>query len=297
MYHNPVMLNEAIDGLNIQSAGVYVDVTYGSGGHSKAILKRLGAEGKLIVFDQDEDAEQNLIEDERIVFVPQNFRHLKRFLKYHGVNQVNGILADLGVSSHQFDKAERGFSIRFDAELDMRMSKTSGLTAFKVLQEYDEKELLRIMSEYGEVHNAKTLVRRIIEERNIKSFDSTFDLMQRMNSIVYGNPNAYFAKVFQALRIEVNEELKVLNEFLMQCYDVLKVDGRLVVMSYHSLEDRMVKNFIKTGNTTGDEEKNMFGVSTKYFKAINKKVITPTEEEIKINPRSRSAKLRIAEKI
>ena len=297
MYHDPVMTAECLDGLAVKEDGIYVDATFGGGGHSKEILKRLGDNGRLIVFDQDPAAKEKAPENDKLVFVEQNFMHLKRFLQYHGFKQVDGILADLGVSSHQFDTAERGFSFRFNAELDMRMNPSQPTTAATILNTYDDEKLLNIMSQYGEVHNAKTLVRHITAERSTNPFTTTEDFVARMKPVVFGNPNQYFAKVFQALRIEVNQEMQVLKDFLHQAIDVLKPGGRLVVMSYHSLEDRLVKNFIKAGNAEGEIAKDEFGHGKAPLKAVNKKVIVPTDEEQNRNPRSRSAKLRIAEKI
>jgi len=296
-YHLPVLLNESVDALQIQQDGIYVDVTYGGGGHSKAILERLGENGKLIAFDQDADAAKNVVSDERLVFVNQNFRHLKKYLKVLNAFPVNGILADLGVSSWQFDTAERGFSFRFESELDMRMNNTLGVSAKEVVNTYSEKKLQEIFSEYGEVRNSKTLARIITEARKIKSINTISELIEAIEPAIAGIRNKYLAQVFQALRIEVNEEMQTLEEFLMQTKDVLKQGGKLVVISYHSLEDRMVKNYIKTGNVKGEIKKDLFGKEEKFFDVLTKKPVEPGETEIKNNPRARSAKMRVAERI
>jgi 16S rRNA (cytosine1402-N4)-methyltransferase len=298
-YHQPVLLNDCLDGLNIKPDGVYVDVTFGGGGHSKAILEKLGANGKLFAFDQDKDAEKNVPADKRITFIPQNFMYMKNFLRMHEATQVDGILADLGVSSHQFDEAGRGFSIRFDANLDMRMNQQSELTAAKVLNEYEENDLRKIFREYGEVDNAGRLVKLIIEARALFPIKDT----ERFKEVIapctpkYNKEHQYLAKVFQALRIEVNNEIEVLREFLQQSLEVLKPGGRLVVMSYHSLEDRLVKNFMKSGNFEGEPVKDFYGNISRPFILITKKPVTPAAEEIEQNNRARSAKLRIAEKV
>lgn len=297
-YHNPVMLHESVDGLAIKKDGIYVDVTYGGGGHSKEILKRLGSEGRLIAFDQDADVEGNVVKDERLVLVPQNFKYLKNYLKMYGINQIDGLLADLGVSSHQFDVGERGFSIRFEGPLDMRMSKSNLITAAKIVNEYSEEDLVRIFREFGEINNAKKLVFEIVNRRIGSKFISTTDLIEVAEKLVPGKmKNKYLAQVFQALRIEVNNELEVLKDLLMQSKEVLKPSGRLVVITYHSLEDRLVKNFLKKGNFLGELEKDFFGNQLVDFKLITRKPLAPTSEELKINNRARSAKLRIAEKI
>lgn len=297
-YHQPVLLNECLDGLAIKPDGTYVDVTFGGGGHSRAILERLGKEGRLFSFDQDKDAAKNVINDPRFTFIPQNFMYMKNFLRMYEATQVDGILADLGVSSHQFDEAGRGFSIRFDAELDMRMNQSSKKTAATVLNEYEEHELKRIFREYGEVDNAGRLVKLIADARMLSPIENTEQLK---NVIAACTPkhkeNQYLAKVFQALRIEVNEEMQVLKEMLQQSLELLKPGGRLVVMSYHSLEDRLVKNFMKSGNMEGEQVKDFFGNISRPFELITKKPVTPSEQEIEKNSRSRSAKLRIAEKI
>ncbi|MND72848.1 Ribosomal RNA small subunit methyltransferase H [compost metagenome] len=291
------MLKECLDGLNIDPNGVYVDVTFGGGGHSKAILERLD-KGTLISFDQDPDAAKNAPEDDRLIFVAQNFRYLKKFCKLNGFKQVDGILADLGVSSHQFDSAKRGFSIRFDAELDMRMDQTSDLTAKKVINEYDEAELHRIFGMYGEIHNSKTLAKTIVVARLRESINTIAQLKEIVKPLVKrGKENQYYAQLFQAVRIEVNQELEALQEMLEQSVEILKPGGRLVVMSYHSLEDRLVKNFINKGKFRGEVEKDFFGNEIKPFEQLTRKAIVPTEEEIKENNRARSAKLRIGVKL
>jgi 16S rRNA (cytosine1402-N4)-methyltransferase len=296
-YHIPVMLKECIEGLDIQPGGTYVDVTFGGGGHSRAIMANLNAEGRLLAFDQDADAQQNKIADERFELIDQNFRYLKNFCRLHNALPVNGILADLGVSSYQFDQAERGFSTRFDAELDMRMNKSSALTAKEVVNTYSELDLHRIFGIYGEIQNAKSLAKTIVTARLNAPINTIADLKVAINNLVpRGKENKYLAQVFQALRIEVNQELEALKEFLVQAADVLASGGRLVVMSYHSLEDRLVKNFIAKGKFSGELEKDLYGNSQKPLEAVSRGAITATEEEIKINNRARSAKLRIAVK-
>ncbi len=296
-YHIPVLLKEAVEALNIKDDAVYVDCTFGGGGHSREILKYLGANGKLIVFDQDEDAKRNLPDDERVIFVPQNFRHLQRFLRLHKHTKVDGILADLGVSSHQFDTAERGFSTRFDAALDMRMDYRQTATAATVLNTYTELQLHKMFERYGEVTNAKTLAKTIIEQREIKPFATINTFKQSIAAVVKGNPNKYLAQVFQALRIEVNEEMKVLEEMLTQTVAVLKEGGRVAIITFHSLEDRIVKNFFKNGTHEEVEVDDVYGTKAENpFTIITKKPIIPTAAEQKINTRSRSAKLRVAEK-
>lgn len=296
-YHVPVMLKEAVDALNIKKDGLYVDCTFGGGGHSREILKQLGTGGKLFVFDQDEAARQNLPDDDRVVFVAQNFRHLQKFLRLHKAGPVDGILADLGVSSHQFDEADRGFSTRFDAMLDMRMDNRQTLTAADVLNNYPENELHKLFEKYGEVTNAKTLARTIVAQRNIAPFSMINNFKQALHSIVKGNPHKYFAQVFQALRIEVNNEMGVLEEMLQQAIEVLKPGGRLAVISFHSLEDRIVKNYIKYGAGQEREADDVFGGRpSSPLKIISKKPITASAQEMKMNTRSRSAKLRVAEK-
>lgn len=296
-YHNPVMLQECIDGLNIRKDGTYVDVTFGGGGHSKEILKHLDKDGTLLAFDQDADAQQNLIADERFTFIDQNFRYLKNFCRLHNAIPVDGILADLGVSSYQFDQAERGFSIRFDAELDMRMNQSSTLTAKEVVNTYSELELHRIFGIYGEIQNAKSLANTVVTARLNAPIVTVADLKNAIVArIPRGKENKYLAQVFQALRIEVNQELEALKDFLIQSAEVLVSGGRLVVMSYHSLEDRLVKNFIAKGKFSGEVVKDLFGNDQKPFDAVSRGAITASEEEIKNNNRARSAKLRIAVK-
>lgn len=296
-YHNPVMLQECIEGLDIKSDGTYVDVTFGGGGHSREILKRLGSKGRLIAFDQDADARQNVIKDDRFEFVDQNFRYLKNFCRLHGAIPVDGILADLGVSSYQFDQAERGFSIRFDAELDMRMNRLSDLTARQVVNKYSEADLHRIFGIYGEIQNAKSLAKTIVTGRLNGEIVTIADLKNTISGLIpRGKENKYLAQVFQALRIEVNQELEVLKDFLVQSAEVLGSGGRLVVMSYHSLEDRLVKNFIAKGKFSGEVEKDFFGNDQKPLDAVSRGAVTATADEIKENNRARSAKLRIAVK-
>ena len=297
-YHDPVLLQESVDALNIRPDGTYVDLTFGGGGHSAEILSRLGEKGKLIAFDRDEDASENLIDDSRLILVRHNYRFLKNFLRFYEVIPVDGILADLGISSYQIDEGSRGFSIRFDAPLDMRMSKGLAKTAADIIANYSEENLVKIFSEYGEVFNAKTLARKIVTERLQKVILTTTDLKAVMSSVADRQKESqYYAKVFQALRIEVNDELESLKEMLLSCSSVLKEGGRLSVIAYHSLEDRLVKNLIAKGGFEGDPEKDLFGNSKGLpFKAVTKKPVEATEEEIERNPRARSAKLRIAEK-
>lgn len=295
-YHNPVLLKECIDGLNINPEGVYVDVTFGGGGHSREILKHLTT-GKLYAFDQDDDAVKNSIDDPRFVLIKQNFRFLKNFLKLYNALPIDGLLADLGVSSHQFDEAERGFSIRFDAKLDMRMDQNGKLTAADVLNTYSEEDLKRIFKLYGEVENAGYLASIVFHSRKSKTIETVNDLKIAITKCVKrGKENQYYAQVFQALRIEVNKELEVLEELLTQSLEVLKPNGRLVVISYHSLEDRLVKNFMRSGKFEGEVEKDFYGNQLTPFKQITRKPIVPGAEEIEVNNRARSAKLRIAEK-
>jgi 16S rRNA (cytosine1402-N4)-methyltransferase len=298
-YHIPVLLQPCIDSLSIDPNGVYVDLTFGGGGHSKEILKHLSAKGKLFSFDQDEDAKANVPDDMRLTFVPHNFRFITNYLRLYGVTKVDGILGDLGVSSHQFDKGERGFSIRFEADLDMRMNQKSDLTAKKVLNTYDEKKLTTIFREYGELDNAFRLSKLISEARVNAIIETTAQLKEIIKPATPKfEENRYLAKVYQAIRIEVNQEMEALKECLTQCVDLLKPGGRLVVMSYHSLEDRLVKNLVKTGNVEGIEEKDLvYGNVTRYFKALTSKPIVPSTEEIEKNSRARSAKLRVATKI
>jgi len=297
IYHVPVLLQEVIDGLQIIPSGIYVDCTFGGGGHSRKIREKLDDSGKLIVFDQDEDAKKNVPEDERVIFVPHNFRHLQRFLRFHKISKVNGILADLGISSHQINEAERGFSTRFDAALDMRMNRGDSKTAADVIKNYPEEALHKIFEKYGEVTNSKTLAKTIVEIRRTQSLGTINEFKNAVYPIVKGNPEKYFAQVFQALRIEVNDELNVLKEMLTQSVDVLEEGGRIAVITFHSLEDRIVKNFFRDG-TFEEKERDVFGNSMQSeLKIITKKPIIPTVEELKNNPRSRSSKLRIAEKV
>ncbi|MCX2431321.1 16S rRNA (cytosine(1402)-N(4))-methyltransferase RsmH [Pedobacter sp. GR22-10] len=297
-YHVPVMLQPCIEGLNINPDGVYVDVTFGGGGHSREILKHLSDKGKLIAFDQDPDAQQNIPDDKRLVFIDQNFGFLKNNLRLNGVRQVDGILADLGVSSHQFDVPQRGFSIRHNADLDMRMDQHRHLTAAEVLNTYTEDKLHKIFGIYGEVKNAKSLARAIVTARLEMPFTDIDSLKAAISAYIpKGKENKYLAQVFQALRIEVNAEIQVLEDFLQQAADVLKPGGRLVVMSYHSLEDRPVKNFMAKGKFQGEVEKDFFGNQQKPFNVVTRKAVVASDEEIVLNNRARSAKLRIAEKI
>jgi 16S rRNA (cytosine1402-N4)-methyltransferase len=296
-YHNPVLLQASIDGLDIKPDGIYVDVTFGGGGHSKEILKRLGPNGKLFAFDQDEDALANTLPDERFVLINENFRFIKRFLRFYGVKSVDGILADLGVSSHQFDVAERGFSTRFDAELDMRMSKKNDLNAYRVVNEYDDANLRRVFLDYGELKNAPVLARTIIEAREYQPINTTDELKEILTKYLPERvKNKVLAQIYQAIRIEVNQEMDVLKEFLEQSLEILNPSGRLSVISYHSLEDRLVKRFMKNGMFEGEPERDFFGNFSVPFKTIEK-LIVPDNAEIKSNNRARSAKLRIAQKI
>jgi len=296
-YHTPVMLNECIEGLAIRPDGTYVDVTFGGGGHSHEILKRLNDDGKLLAFDQDADAKQNIIDDARFIFIDQNFRYLKNFCRLHNAIPVDGILADLGVSSYQFDQAERGFSIRFDAELDMRMDRSAPLTAKEVVNNYPEADLHRIFGMYGEIQNAKSLANTIVNVRLSAPIVTVADLKNVIAArIPRGKENKYLAQVFQALRIEVNQELEALKDFLIQSAAVLNTGGRLVVMSYHSLEDRLVKNFIAKGKFSGEVEKDLYGNDNKPFESVSRGAITASADEINKNNRARSAKLRIAVK-
>ena len=296
-YHNPVLLQASVDGLNIKPDGIYVDVTFGGGGHSAAILKRLGPNGKLFAFDQDEDALANAIPDERFTLINENFRFIKRFLRFYGVKSVDGILADLGVSSHQFDVAERGFSTRFDAELDMRMSQKNDLNAYRVVNEYDDANLRRVFLDYGELKNAPVLARTIIEARAERPIKTTDELKEVLAKYLPERVrNKILAQIYQAIRIEVNQEMDVLKEFLEQSLDILNSGGRLSMISYHSLEDRLVKRFMKNGMFEGEPERDFFGNFSVPFKIIGK-LIVPDSAEIKSNNRARSAKLRIAEKV
>jgi 16S rRNA (cytosine1402-N4)-methyltransferase len=295
-YHIPALLNETIEGLNIKPDGVYVDVTFGGGGHSRKILEQLGKNGKLIGFDQDEDAIKNAIEDERFIFVRSNFRYLKNFLRYHNIEKVDGILADLGVSSHHFDDVERGFSFRFDGALDMRMNTKSPLTAAVILNTYSEEQLADVFYLYGELHNSRRIAKTIVKAREREPFNRIFPFIEVLKPFLNReNEKKDLARIFQALRIEVNKEMDALKSLLEQCLEVLKPEGRLVILTYHSLEDRLVKNFIRSGNFDGKINKDFYGNVLSPLKAINNKVIIADEAEIERNPRSRSAKMRVAE--
>ena len=295
MYHIPVMLNECIEGLQIKPNGIYVDVTFGGGGHSKEILKHLSDKGKLFAFDVDEDAKQNIPNDKRFTLIQAN-RHLKRFLKLHGVTTVQGILADFGISSHQIDEPSRGFATRFDAPLDMRMNTKEGISAKEVVNNYSAEQLQNVLGFYGEVINAKTLANKIIEQRAIQPIETTKELVEVCKTVSKGIEVKYLSQVFQAIRIEVNDELNAIKDFLQQSEEVLDKEGRLVIMSYHSLEDRLTKNFMKNGVFDGEPEKDVFGRFEHHLKVVTKKPIEASAEELKINSRARSAKLRIAEK-
>lgn len=296
-YHNPVLLHPSVDNLVTNPFGTYVDVTFGGGGHSRAILNKL-SDGRLIAFDQDADSHANLIEDPRFQFVPSNFKNLTRFLKYHQAYPADGILADLGISSHQIDTAERGFSYSKDGLLDMRMNADAGITAKDVVNQYDEQQLSNIFFNYGELSEGRRLARQIVKMRGECSIETTLQLAEILKPCLQrGKENKYLSKIFQALRIEVNKEMEVLESFLQQTTDALKPGGRLVIIAYHSLEDRLVKNFMRSGNLSGEVEKDFFGNPLTPFKLITRKPIVPEEEEITINPRARSAKLRVAEKI
>lgn len=300
MYHIPALLHESVDGMNIRTGSICVDVTFGGGGHSKEILSRLGNKGHLYAFDQDEDAINNIQEDSKFTFIRSNFRFLKNFIKYHGVEEVDAILADLGVSSHHFDAEDRGFSFRFeDSDLDMRMNQKAGKTAAQILNTYTEEQLADIFYLYGELKPSRRIASAIVKTRKEKPYRKVSDLLDTLNSFVGRGEKEkkVLAQAFQALRIEVNEEMETLKEMLEQALDILKPGGRLVVITYHSLEDRLVKNFFKTGNFEGKVEKDFFGNFETPFRLINNKVIVPSREEEERNPRSRSAKLRIAEKI
>jgi len=298
VYHVPVLYNEVIEALNIHPNGVYVDCTFGGGGHAKGILEKLNARGRLIAFDQDADAQKNIPHDERLIFVSHNFRHLQRFLKLHKHEKINGLLADLGVSSFQFDEAERGFSTRFNGPLDMRMDKRTQKTASEILLHYSEAQLHKMFEQYGEVTNSKTLARHITEQRNSTPLKNIQSFKQILHPVVKGNPNKYFAQVFQALRIEVNDEMGALKEMLQQLPEVMLPGARAAIITFHSIEDRIVKNFFKQAGEDEDEN-NPFSTKQRQpvFRAVYKKPITPGEVEVKRNPRARSAKLRIAEKI
>ena len=296
-YHESVLLDESIRGLNIRPNGIYVDATFGGGGHSGAILAQLGPEGRLIAFDQDEDAARNLPDDGRLLFVPQNFRYLERFVRFHGFKEVDGVLADLGVSSHQFDRPERGFSYRFPGELlDMRMNRREGRSAAELLNVLDATSLQSLFGEFGEVRNARTLAEALVKRRAVSAFRTVADLLEVVEPLVRGDRHRYLAQVFQALRIAVNDEMGALEEMLQGALAVLRPGGRLVVLTYHSLEDRMVKRFMRDGNIRGEAQKDWYGHIERPFELITRSPLLPAEEEIDINPRARSAKLRIAEK-
>lgn len=296
-YHTPVLLKEAIESLNIKADGVYVDCTFGGGGHSRSILQQLGENGTLVAFDQDEDARKNLPKDNRVIFVPQNFRHLQRFLRLHKILQVDGILADLGVSSHQFDEAERGFSIRFDAALDMRMDQRQKNTAADIIKNFTELQLHKMLEQYGEVTNSKTLAKLIVQQRVLMPIKTINEFKQAVQSVVKGNPQKYFAQVFQALRIEVNDEFGALKELLQQTPSLLKPGGRVAIITFHSLEDRIVKNFFKSGGFSEEAVDEVYGGKPENpFYILTKKPIIPGDLETKQNKRARSAKLRVAEK-
>ena len=298
IYHVPVMLQQVIEGLQIKPDGVYVDCTFGGGGHSQAILQQLNPKGKLIAFDQDEEAKKNIPDDERIIFVPHNFRHLQKFLRLHKITQVDGILGDLGVSSFQFDKAERGFSTRFDGAIDMRMDRRQTLTAYNILKTYSEENLHKMFEQYGEVTNSKTLAKTIVQQRNSTAMQTINEFKNALHGLVKGNPNKYFAQVFQALRIEVNDEMGALQEMLLQSKDILKPGGIIAVITFQSLEDRIVKNFFKRGKFEDADIDEVYGIKEKSpFIIITKKPLVATQDEIKINTRARSAKLRLAKKI
>lgn len=298
IYHIPALLEETIEGLKIKPDGMYVDVTFGGGGHSREILKQLSAKGRLIGFDQDEDAMQNALDDERFTFVRSNFRYLSNFLKYHNIEKVDGILADLGVSFHHFDNAERGFSFRFDGKLDMRMNTRSLLTAEKVVNDYSEEQLADVFYLYGEMHNSRRIASTLVRARSSQRIETIEQFLEVLKPFFpKEREKKEMAKVFQALRIEVNKEMQALQELLQQSVEVLKPNGRLVVLTYHSLEDRLVKNFIRSGNFEGKLEKDFFGNILAPFKAVNNKVIVASDEEVERNPRARSAKLRVAEKL
>lgn len=296
MYHVPVMLNECIDGLKIKPDGIYVDVTFGGGGHSKKILEQLSEKGKLFAFDVDDDAKRNVPNDKRFTLIQANYRHLKRYLKLYDIKKVNGILADFGISSYQIDEPSRGFATRFDAPLDMRMNNKEGISAKDIVNTYSAEQLQNILGFYGEVINAKTLANTIVEQRAINPIETTKDLVDVCKMVSKGIEVKYLSQVFQAIRIEVNDELNAIKDFLKQSEEVLEEEGRLVIMSYHSLEDRLTKNFMKNGVFEGEPEKDVFGNFEHHLKVVTKKPIEASYEELKINSRARSAKLRIAEK-
>lgn len=296
-YHNPVLLNESVDGLNINPGGIYVDVTFGGGGHSKEILSRLNEKGKLLAFDQDKDAEQNTLNDERFTLIRQNFRFIKRYLKFYGIQKVDGVLADLGVSSHQFDSEERGFSTRFDGELDMRMNQAGTLSGYKVINQYEEEKLSEILFMYGELRNARAIAKKIVTARETQPIKTSFELKNIVSEFVpKAKEHKVLAQIFQAVRIEVNSEMEALKEFLLQLPEIVNTSGRISIISYHSLEDRLVKRFIQNGCFEGEPEKDFFGNTKVPFKKVGG-LITPGLQEIKNNNRARSAKLRIATKV
>lgn len=293
-YHNPVLLKESVDALDIIPNGIYVDLTFGGGGHSREILSRLDENGRLFAFDQDPDAQRNKIDDERFVLIQENFRFIARFLRFYGIQKVNGILGDLGVSSHQFDEADRGFSTRFDADLDMRMNKKDAVSAFEVVNNYEEERLSKVLFEYGELRNARALAAKIVEERKIEKIVTSFRLKEVLRAFLpQAKEHKILAQIFQAIRIEVNQELEVLKEFLLLTPKMLETNGRISIISYHSLEDRLVKRFIRNGQFEGEPEKDFYGNMNVPLKNVGK-MIVPSREEIKSNSRARSAKLRVA---
>ncbi len=299
VYHVPVLFNEVLEGLDIKKEGVYVDCTFGGGGHSRGIIDSLSEKGKLVAFDQDADAVKNIPKDERVLFVPQNFRYIQRFLRLYKIGQVDGVLADLGVSSHQFDEGDRGFSIRFDGPLDMRMDQRETLTAASIIANYSEGKLHLLFEQFGEVSNSKTLAKHIVDARKQTQVQTILQFKAMIAPVVKGNPNKYLAQVFQALRIEVNGEMEVLKEMLLQLNEVVKVGGRVAIITFHSLEDRLVKQFFKNGSFEEEIDDNPFiqTIKEQKWRLINKKPITATDKELKVNKRSRSAKLRVAEKL
>jgi len=299
VYHVPVLFEEVLEGLDIKKEGVYVDCTFGGGGHSRGIIDRLGEKGKLIAFDQDADAVKNIPADERVLFVPQNFRYIQRFLRLYKIGSVDGVLADLGVSSHQFDEGERGFSIRFDGPLDMRMDQRETLTAASIIANYSEGKLHLLFEQFGEVSNSKTLAKHIVDARKQTQVQTILQFKAMIAPVVKGNPNKYLAQVFQALRIEVNGEMEVLKEMLLQLNEVVKVGGRVAIITFHSLEDRLVKQFFKNGSFEEEVDDNPFvqTIKEQKWRLVNKKPITATDKELKVNKRSRSAKLRVAERV
>ncbi len=299
VYHVPVLFEEVLEGLDIKKEGVYVDCTFGGGGHSRGIIDRLGEKGKLIAFDQDADAVKNIPADERVLFVPQNFRYIQRFLRLYKIGPVDGVLADLGVSSHQFDEGERGFSIRFDGPLDMRMDQRETLTAASIIANYSEGKLHLLFEQFGEVSNSRTLAKHIVDARKQTQVQTILQFKAMIAPVVKGNPNKYLAQVFQALRIEVNGEMEVLKEMLLQLNEVVKVGGRVAIITFHSLEDRLVKQFFKNGSFEEEVDDNPFvqTIKEQKWRLVNKKPITATDKELKVNKRSRSAKLRVAEKL